>query len=175
MLLKCITDGGLRAKSPAARRFLIFWQKIAFLTPFGFICQPVGRAVTRSSLEREIWGSNLRPVKSDTGLPTARHRCDISSKEALLIGRKDAEMGPANSLHSLAYYDEYNERFDLIWITFCTFLEPFEKNKLPKFASHLKELNCPPLQPLLLTGQVQNTFKLLYFGLHFLSGLAKRG
>ena len=39
---------------------------------------PAGRAVTRSSLEREVRGSNFGPVKSDTVLPTARHRCDIS-------------------------------------------------------------------------------------------------
>ena len=47
-------------------------------------------------------------------LPTAGHRCDISSKEAVLPGQNDAEMGPANSLHALTYYSEYNERFDLI-------------------------------------------------------------
>ena len=46
-------------------------------------------------------------------LPTARHHCDISSKEAALFGRNDAEMGPVNSLHASAYYIEYNERFDL--------------------------------------------------------------
>ena len=57
----------------------------------------------RSSLERKIWGSNLGPVKSDTVLPTARHRCDISSNEAVLPGCNDAEMGPTNSLHDLAY------------------------------------------------------------------------
>ena len=62
----------------------------------------VGRAVTRSSLEREVWGSNRGPVKSFTVLPTARHRCDISSKEAVLPGRNDAEMGSANSLHASA-------------------------------------------------------------------------
>ena len=44
--------------------------------------------------------------KSRTGqigqiLPTALHRCDISSKGAVLPGRNDAEMmGPANSLHA---------------------------------------------------------------------------
>ena len=75
--------------------------------------RPVGRAVTRSSLKREVRGSNLGPVKSDTVLPTARHRCDISSKGAVLPGRNDAEMGPANSLHASAYYSEYNKRFDL--------------------------------------------------------------
>ena len=80
-----------------------------------YIQQPVGRAVTRSSPEREVRGSNLGPVKSDTVLPTARHRCDISLKGAVLPGRNDAEMGPANSLHASAYYSEYNEGFDLIY------------------------------------------------------------
>ena len=74
----------------------------------------VGRAVTRSSLEREVWSSNLGPVKLDTVLPTACHRCDISSKGAVLPRRNDAKMGPANSLHVSAYYSKYNERFDLI-------------------------------------------------------------
>ena len=46
-------------------------------------------------------------------LPTACHRCDISSNGDVLLGRNDAEMGPANSLHASAYYSEYNERFDL--------------------------------------------------------------
>ena len=64
--------------------------------------QPAGRAVTRSSLKREVWGLNLDPVTSNRVLPTARHRCDNSSKEAVLAGRNDAEMGPANSLHASA-------------------------------------------------------------------------
>ena len=38
----------------------------------------------RSSLEREVGGSNLGPVKSDTVLPTARHRCNISWNGAVL-------------------------------------------------------------------------------------------
>ena len=41
----------------------------------------------------------------------ARRPCDISSKGAVLPGCNDTEMGP-NSLHSLAYYSKYNERFD---------------------------------------------------------------
>ena len=49
-----------------------------------FVYWPVGWAVTRLSLEREVWDSNLRPVKSDTVLPMARHRCDICSKRAVL-------------------------------------------------------------------------------------------
>ena len=74
----------------------------------------VGRAQTRSSLERKVRSSNLGPVKSNTVLPTAHHCCDISSKGAVLPGRNDAEMDPANSFHAPAYYIEYNERFDLI-------------------------------------------------------------
>ena len=61
--------------------------------------RPLGQAVTHSSLEREVRGSNFEPVKSYTVLPTIRHRCDISSKEAVLPGRNDAEIGPVNSLH----------------------------------------------------------------------------
>ena len=60
----------------------------------------VGRAATRSSLKREVLGSDLGAVKSETLLPTARHRCNISSKETVSLGRNDAEMGPANSLHA---------------------------------------------------------------------------
>ena len=58
------------------------------------MCRPVGRAVTRSSLERKVRGSNLESVKSDVLSPTARHRCNISSIGAVLPGRNDAEMGP---------------------------------------------------------------------------------
>ena len=75
--------------------------------------RPVGRAVTGSSLVRKVRGSNLGSVKSDTMLPATRHHCDISSKEAVLPGRNDEEIGPANSLHVSAHYTEYNERFDL--------------------------------------------------------------
>ena len=58
----------------------------------GFEKKKVGRALTRSSLDREVRNSNLGPVKSNTVLLTARHRCDISSKGAVLPGRNDAEM-----------------------------------------------------------------------------------
>ena len=40
--------------------------------------------VTRLSLEREVLGSYLWPVKSDAVLSTARHCCDISLKGAVL-------------------------------------------------------------------------------------------
>ena len=64
--------------------------------------RPVGRVVTRLSLERKVRVSKFRPVKLDTVLPTARHNCNISSKEAVLLGRNDVEMGLANSLHASA-------------------------------------------------------------------------
>ena len=60
--------------------------------------KPVGRVITHSSLEREFWGSNLVLGKSNTVLPMTRHRCNIYSKRAVLLGRNDTEMGPANSL-----------------------------------------------------------------------------
>ena len=37
-----------------------------------------------------VWGSNLGPVKLSTELPTARHRCDITSKKAVYPRRNDA-------------------------------------------------------------------------------------
>ena len=70
-----------------------------------------------SSLEREVSSSNLGPVKSDTVLPSTRHRCEISSNKALLPVHNGAELGPANSLYASAYYSEYNERFDLMYST----------------------------------------------------------
>ena len=62
--------------------------------------RPVGRTETRSTLEREVRGSNLAPVKSDSVLPKVCHRRDISSKEAVLLRRNDAEIGSQNSLHA---------------------------------------------------------------------------
>ena len=77
--------------------------------------RPFGRAVALSSLEWEVRSSNLGPVKSDTVLLiTACHRCDISSKGAVLPGGNDAQMDPGNSLHASACYSEYNETLDLI-------------------------------------------------------------
>ena len=41
----------------------------------------------------------------------------------LLPGQNDVEMGPANLLHALVYYSEYNERFDLVtclWMWFAS-------------------------------------------------------
>ena len=55
---------------------------------------PPQSKILATPMETDSLGSNLGPVKSDTVLPAARHRCDISLKEAVLPGRKDAEMGP---------------------------------------------------------------------------------
>ena len=53
-------------------------------------------------------------------------------------------------------------------------MEPFEKIEMLKFGSHLKDLNCLAAPFLLtVTVQVQNRFKRLYFGLDYLSDLAK--
>ena len=51
------------------------------------------------------------------------------------------------------------------WITFRTFLEPFEITAFLRFESQLKSYNCLVL--LLLTGQAQNAFKILHFGVKF--------
>ena len=92
------------------------------------------RAVTRSSREREVWDSNLGPVKSDAVLPAARHSCDISSKVAVLPGRNDAEMGPANSLHALR--NAASKMKDSIWFWFDC--QPVAPN--PKTWLQLQEL-----------------------------------
>ena len=56
--------------------------------------------IKRSSQERQVWDSNFGPVKSDTVLLKDRHRNDISSNEAVLLGRNVAEMGPSNLQHA---------------------------------------------------------------------------
>ena len=60
-------------------------------------------------------------------LPMTLKHCDISSKEAVLLGHIDAEMGRANLLHALAYYSEYNARFDLITLI-CMVIAATESN-----------------------------------------------
>ena len=49
-------------------------------------------------------------------LPRARHRCDISLKEAVLPGRNDVEMRTANTLHALAYKIWFPFKHNLISI-----------------------------------------------------------
>ena len=49
----------------------------------------------RSFLERqEVLGPNLGPIKLDSVLPTARHRCSISLKGTVLPRCNNAKMGP---------------------------------------------------------------------------------
>ena len=65
-------------------------------------------------LERDVRGSNLGPVKSDTVFTTARHCCNISSKGAgccIASWLQDTKMGPRKLVAALV--DEYNESFDL--------------------------------------------------------------
>ena len=72
-LLQCptsvISHNGMRLMTIPTKVKFIFLLRLISLN------QPVGQAVTRSSLKREVRGSNLGPVKSDT-----RHPCNISSK-----------------------------------------------------------------------------------------------
>ena len=82
-----------------------FLETFEFEKHFDFsLCFTARRSsgLTRSSLERVVRGSNLGPVKSDTMLQRLLTERDISSIEAVLPGRNDAEMGPANSLHASA-------------------------------------------------------------------------
>ena len=52
-----------------------------------------------------------------------------------------------------------NSAFNDVWITFCTFSDPFERTKLLRFESQLKKS--------LTSGQDQNTLKILQFGVQF--------
>ena len=55
--------------------------------------RPVSSVVKISLSVLEVWGSIPGPVKSDTVLPTARHRCDVSSElSCQVLSRGD---GPA--------------------------------------------------------------------------------
>ena len=46
------------------------------------ISLPLGRAITRSSLERKVWGTE--GLRSDKLLPTAHHRCDRCCPGAMI-------------------------------------------------------------------------------------------
>ena len=73
---------------------------------------PVGWVVTSSSLERKVCGSNLGPVKSDTVLPTACPRCNISSDEAELPLAQEHVDKPCQLVTRFAEYSEYNKSFN---------------------------------------------------------------
>ena len=62
--------------------------------------------VYRSICNTFVWNGRSEvqsssPSKSDTALPTARHRCDISSQGAVFPRPNDAKTGPAGSLPGL--------------------------------------------------------------------------
>ena len=65
-----------------------------------FSSLPVARAVTDSG----VGGLKFTSRTGQIGhmVPTTRHRCNISSNGAVLPGRSDAGMGPANTLHASA-------------------------------------------------------------------------
>ena len=69
--------------------FLRIWGNSGtrFEAAYYYLDWSSGRAVRCSSLEREGWGSNLGPVKSDIVLPTARNRCKIFSKVWSCVAR----------------------------------------------------------------------------------------
>ena len=54
-----------------------------------------------------------------------------------------------------------------VWITFRTFLEPFEGTKFLRFESHMKKFLT------LLQVKSKNTFKICILGLNFVSDLAQ--
>ena len=58
-----------------------------------------------------------------------------------------------------------------IWITFRTFLEPFERTTLLRFESQLKSCNC--LACLYLQVKPKTRLKSYIFGLNFVSDLAQ--
>ena len=51
------------------------------------------------------------------------------------------------------------------WITFRTYLQPFERTRFLTFESQSKKIVCSIL--LLLAIKVQNTFKILHYGKKF--------
>ena len=68
--------------------FEFFWGgregRPKFLKKFMKVFFTIKSILMRLCLEREVWGLNLARVISDTVLPTARHRRNISSNEAVL-------------------------------------------------------------------------------------------
>ena len=64
----------------------------------------------RFRFKKEGQSSILREVKSDAILPTVRHRCNNSWKEAVLPRQNEAKMVPAKSLHASAQGGFYRSR-----------------------------------------------------------------
>ena len=69
---------------------------------------------------------------------------------------------------------EKNSNFNTVWITFGTFLKPFETILTTKIKKPVEELN-PFFRPSMFTGQLQAMLKRLHPWLNFVSNLAKGG
>ena len=78
-----------------------------FLQPVVIFLQPVGFVVTDIANGAGGRGTILGPVESDSGPPSARHHCDVSS-ELCYPGAK-LRRWTRHSLHASAKYREYNE------------------------------------------------------------------
>ena len=73
--------------------------------------------------------------------------------KSITDGSMEAELPAAGDHRALSvkppadFYDfsAKSSYFSATWISFRTFFELFERSKLLKFGSHLKELNCPPI------------------------------
>ena len=89
----------------------------------------VGGAVMLISGAGDV-SSNIGPVKSDTVLPMACHRCNISSKGRRCIARRrnDMEMGPENSLHASHNTASIMKDLILVWFEF-SYSEIEDKNR----------------------------------------------
>ena len=96
-------------------------------------------------------------------LPTFQLKGGLNQKLNLLVQELSNLGGMLNKLMQLkrihrrrsqspgdfSDFSKNNNLFNSIWITFCTILEPFERTKLVKFKSRLKESNClAPSAPL---------------------------
>ena len=75
--------------------------------------RPVGRAVTRSSLKREVWGSNLRPVKSDTGCQRLATTATFFLKELCSQGAMTQRWAP--QIHYTLWRGRASTIKHLVW------------------------------------------------------------
>ena len=87
-----------------------------------YYSQPIELSVCNRPITKVSWSSGngffsnaagltCEPLADQIGSSVAnslRHRCDISSKDAVLPGLNDAKMGPANSLHISLQYSKEN-------------------------------------------------------------------
>ena len=89
------------------------------------------------------------------------------------LGAGTGELRP-QPLIDFCAFSEKIAILNAIWITFRTFLDPFEKTKLLKLDSHYKQLNCQLIQPpYLLMVKYKTCLNACILGLNFLRDLAK--